>query len=95
MPGRRDRHRGGGVAWHPDHRDVVERGDALPGHHAVDGEPGLDREILGVDGRQRVGQVRHVHLGQEPEFAQVDAEHRGVPPVRQPHRAQHRAVPAE
>jgi hypothetical protein len=48
-----------------------------------------------VDGRQRVGQVGHVHLGQEPEFAQVHPEHRGTLPVGQPHRTQHGPVPAE
>jgi hypothetical protein len=95
VPGDADRDHRAAVARHPHHGHVVERGDRPAGENGVHGQPGLDGEPVAVDGRERFGEVRHVHLGQEAELAQVHAEHRGAVPVGQPHRAQHGPVPAE
>jgi len=89
-------HRDGGrlVAGEPDERDVVERRDDPVPDDRVDGQPGFGGEGVLVDRGQRAGQVGHVHLGQEPQLAQVDPEHRERLPVGQPHGPQHGAVAA-
>ncbi len=95
VPGGAHRDEGGRVPRVADDGDVVEGGDDLVTEHGVHREPRLDGEPVLVDGGQRVGQVGHVHLGQETQLAEVHAEYRGGLPVRQPHGAQHRAVSAE
>jgi len=89
-------HRDGGrlVAGEPDERDVVDRRDDPVPDDRVDGQPGFGGEGVLVDRGQRAGQVGHVHLGQEPQLAQVDPEHRERLPVGQPHGPQHGAVAA-
>jgi len=82
------------VPWVPDERDVVERRDDPVPDGRVDGQPGFGRVGVRVDRGQRIGQVGHVHLGQEPQLAQVHPEHREPLPVGQPHSAQHGAVAA-
>jgi hypothetical protein len=82
------------VPGEPDERDVVERRDDLLADHRVDGQPGFGAEGVPVDRGQRVGQVGHVHLGQEPQLAQVHPEHGEPLPVGQPHGPQHGAVAA-
>jgi hypothetical protein len=66
-------------------RDVVERRDDLVADDRVDGQAGFGGEGVLVDRGQRGGQLRHVHLGQEPQLAQVHPEHREPLPVGQPH----------
>jgi hypothetical protein len=88
------RHRRGLVAGEPDERYVVERRDDLLVDDRVDGQPGFGGVGVLVDRGQRVGQVGHVHLGQEPQLAQVHPEHREPLPVGQPHGPQHGAVAA-
>jgi hypothetical protein len=78
----------------PDERHVVERRDDLVCDHRVDGQPGFGAEVVPVDRGQRVRQVGHINLGQEPQLAQVHPEYREPLPVGQPHGAQHGAVPA-
>jgi hypothetical protein len=95
-PAPRGAHRHGRrlVAGEPDERDVVERRDDPLADDRVDGQPGFGGEGVPVDRGQRVGQVGHVYLGQEPQLAQVHAEHREPLPVGQPHGPQHGAVAA-
>jgi hypothetical protein len=50
---------------------------------------------VAIHERERFGELGHVDFGEEPELAQVHAEHRGALLVSQPHGAQHRAVSAE
>jgi hypothetical protein len=88
------RHVRGLMAREPDERDVVERRDDLLADDRVDGQSGFGGEGVPVDRGQRVRQVGHVHLGQEPQLAQVHPEHREPLPVGQPHGAQHGAVAA-
>jgi hypothetical protein len=90
-----DRHDGAALARDADHDHVVEGGEGHRADRRVEGQARLDGEVLAVDGRQRSGQVGNVDLGKEPEFAEVDPEDRGPLPVRQPHRPQHRPVPAQ
>jgi hypothetical protein len=87
-------HGGDLLAREPDERHVVERRDDPVCDHRVDGQPGFGAEVVLVDRGQRGRQVRHVHLSQEPQLAQVHPEHREPLPVSQPHGAQHGAVPA-
>ncbi len=41
----------------------VEGGDHLVADHGIECQPRLDRELVGVDSRKRLGQVKDVHLG--------------------------------
>jgi hypothetical protein len=93
---RRGPHRDGGrlVPGEPDERDVVERRHGSVPDDRVDRQPGFGGVGVLVDRGQRAGQVGHVHLGQEPQLAQVHPEHREPLPVGQPHGAQHGAVAA-
>jgi hypothetical protein len=88
------RHGRGLVAGEPDERDVVERRDDLLADDRVDRQPGFGGVGVLVDRGQRVGQLGYVHLGQEPQLAQVHPEHREPLPVGQPHGPQHSAVAA-
>ena len=90
-------HRDGGglLPGKPDERDVVERRDQLASDDGIDGQARFGGELVVLDRGQRVGQVGHVDLGQEPELAQVHAEDRGALHVGDPHGAQHRAVAAQ
>jgi hypothetical protein len=94
LPRGAHRHGRGLVAGEPDERDVVERRDDLLADDRVDGQPGFGGVGVLVDRGQRVGQLGHVHLGQEPQLAQVHPEHREPLPVGQPHGPQHGAVTA-
>jgi hypothetical protein len=82
------------VAGEPVARDVVERRDDLVADYRVDGQARFGGEGMPVDRGQRVRQLGHVHLGQEPQLAQVHPEHREALPVGQPHGPQHGAVAA-
>jgi hypothetical protein len=55
----------------------------------------LDREVQPLQPVERVGHLVGLDLYEEPEVAEVDAEHRHRPPRHQPQRAEHRAVAAE
>jgi hypothetical protein len=95
LPAHQDRHGGAALAGDAYRGHVVEGGDHHRADRRVDGQPRLDGEVLAVDGRQRGGQLGHVDLGEESELAEVDPEHQGRLPVGQPHRPQHRPVPAQ
>jgi len=94
VPGGAHRDLGRLVPGEPDAHDVVERGDDPVPDDRVERQPGFGGVGAVVDRGQRVGQVGHVHLGQESQLAQVHSEHREPLPVGQPHGPQHGAVAA-
>ena len=55
----------------------------------------LDAELLGLEPLQRGTELLGMDLHQEPEVAEIDAEHRHRPVGHEPERAEHRAVAAE
>ena len=55
----------------------------------------LDREVQPLEPVERVVQLLRLDLDEEPEVAEVDAEHRHRPPRDQAQRPEHRPVAAE
>ncbi len=75
--------------------DVIERRLLGAPEAGVDAGAGLQREPVGVDGIEGGRQFRYVDLGEEAQASDVDPQDRRVAPGREPHGAQHGAVPAE